>query len=136
MRFDHTIYLNVPFHDLDPMMVVWHGNYFKYFDRARFALFEMAGINLYHYMTDHQFVFPITRTSAKHILPLRPNDKISCKATVLEAHNKIAMAFEIRRQSTGELCTRGTSEQLAVKLPDMELEFEIPSDIRNALGFD
>ena len=22
----------VPFHDLDPMQIMWHGNYLKYFD--------------------------------------------------------------------------------------------------------
>ena len=39
----HEIRLSVPFHDLDPMDVVWHGNYLKYFDMARFALFREAG---------------------------------------------------------------------------------------------
>ncbi len=39
--------LTVPFHDLDPMRVVWHGNYLKYFDIARFALFRKAGVEAY-----------------------------------------------------------------------------------------
>jgi len=38
------IRLTVPFHDLDPMNMVWHGNYLKYFDVARFALFDKCGI--------------------------------------------------------------------------------------------
>jgi acyl-CoA thioester hydrolase len=125
----------VPFHDLDPMMVVWHGNYLKYFDQARFALFDAAGIDLYGYMMDRQFVFPVTRTSTKYIQPLRANDNFTCKATVTEARNKIAMEFEIRRSDDGTLCARATSEQLAVKMPDMALEFEIPIDIQKAFGF-
>ena len=28
------------FHDCDPMQVVWHGNYFKYFEIARCALLQ------------------------------------------------------------------------------------------------
>lgn len=134
MAFSFEINLSVPFHDLDPMMIVWHGNYFKYFDKARFALFDAAGIDLYRYMVDRQIVFPITRTSTKHIQPLRANNKFSCKATVTEARNKIAIDFEIRIIN-GDLCTRGKSEQLAVKLPDMDLEFEIPADIQRAFGF-
>ena len=51
--------LSVPFHDLDPMHLVWHGNYLKYFDVARFALFKDAGIDLYMYSVDHQYIFPI-----------------------------------------------------------------------------
>ncbi len=134
MAFSYEIDLSVPFHDLDPMMVVWHGNYLKYFDKARFALFEAAGIDLYSYMVDKQFVFPITRTSTKYIQPLRANDKFTCKATVIEARNKIALDFEIRRIN-GELCARGNSEQLAVRMPHMALEFEIPDDIQKAFGF-
>ncbi len=134
MSFSTQINLNVPFHDLDPMMIVWHGNYMKYFDRARFALFDAAGIDLYSYMVDKKYVFPITRTSTKHIQPLRAKEEFVCKATVTEARNKIAIDFEIRR-SGGELCARGKSEQLAVRLPEMALEFEIPLDIQNAFGF-
>ncbi len=134
MGFSIEVDGSVPFYDLDPMMVVWHGNYFKYFDRARFAVFDAAGVNLYGYMMDKQFVFPITRTSTKYIQPLRANDTYTCKVTVTEARNKIAMEFELRR-GDGALCARASSEQLAVKLPDMGLEFEIPDDIQRAFGF-
>lgn len=130
-----AVRLKVPFHDLDPLHVVWHGNYLKYFDVARFALFEEAGIDLYRYSLDHRIIFPITRFSMKHIVALRHNDKFTCRAVVTEARYKIAMAFEIRRDSDGAVCTRAKSEQLAVKLPDMEMQFEIPADVCSALGF-
>jgi len=129
------IKLKVPFHDLDPLHVVWHGNYLKYFDIARFALFEKVGIDLYRYSLDHQIIFPISRLSMKHIAALRHNDEFTCRATVTEARYKIAMAFEIRRDRDGTICARAKSEQLAVKLPDMEMQFDIPQDITEALGF-
>lgn len=135
MAYSFEISFQVPFHDLDPMRIVWHGNYFKYFDKARFALFDAAGIDLYWYMTEKQIAFPITRTATKHIAPLLPKDQAVCKATVTEAQYKIAMEFEIRRLKDRQLCVRGRSEQLAVKFPDMELEFEIPHEIQRALGF-
>lgn len=136
MPASFEIKLTVPFHDLDPMQVVWHGNYFKYFDQARFGLFANAGIDLYQYQVEKQFLFPITKNAVKHIAPLGPNDEFTCRATVTEARYKIAIAFEIRLAATGKLCARCTSEQVAVKTPSMELEFEIPKDIREALGFD
>jgi acyl-CoA thioester hydrolase len=135
MAASYDIEMKVPFHDLDPMQVVWHGNYFKYFDVVRFGLFKSVGIDLYDYLTDRQLVFPLTRSSIKHIVPLRFDDPFICRATVTEARYKIAMNFEIRRPGSGEVCTRGTGEQVAVKLPDMALEFEIPSEITRALGF-
>jgi len=128
--------MKVPFHHLDPLQVVWHGNYFKYFDRVRFGLFENAGIDLYRYQVENRYLFPLTKNTIKHIAPLGRNAEFICRATVTEARYKIVMAFEIRLAETGKLCTRCTSEQVAIKTPAMELDYMIPADIREALGFD
>ena len=125
--------LKVPFHDLDPLNVVWHGNYLKYFDIARFGLFSEAGIDLYRYSLEKKYIFPLTKTSTKYISPLRHNDDFFCTATLLESTVKIVIGFEIRKVSDNVVCTRGTSDQVAVKIPEMEIMFEIPQDIRKAL---
>jgi acyl-CoA thioester hydrolase len=127
--------MRVAFSDLDPMHVVWHGNYLKYFDAARFALFDKWGVDLYRYTLEKKIAFPVTRQSTKHVIALRHKDTFLCKATVTEAEYKIGMQFEIRKESNGELCTRGSSEQVAVQVPEMELLFAVPDDIRMALGF-
>ncbi len=129
------VHLSVPFHDLDPMHIVWHGNYMKYFDVARFALFDQCGIDLYEYSRDSLIIFPIIKTSTKHIIALRNKDKFIVTAAILEAKAKIIIDFQIRRSETGVICTKGRSEQVAVKLPEMEMLFEIPDNIRQALGF-
>ncbi len=126
--------LTIPFHDLDPMQIVWHGNYLKYFDMARFGLFHEAGVDLYSVYEENQYIFPITKTSAKHILPLRYGDEIVCKATLVEARIKIVLDFEIRLAESGMVCTRGRGEQVAVKIPEMETLFQIPGLVREALG--
>jgi acyl-CoA thioester hydrolase len=125
----------VPFHDLDPLQIVWHGNYLKYFDIARFGLFKQAGLDLYRYFLTRQLIFPVTRSSAKHIVPLRYDDAFVCRAIVTEAVYKIAMSFEIRLAENGQICTRGKSEQVAVKMPEMEMQFEVPGDVTAALGY-
>lgn len=127
--------MKVAFHDLDPLQIVWHGNYLKYFDVARFGLFQSVGIDLYAYMLEEKIVFPVTRSAVKHIVPLRPFDTFVCKASVTEAQYKIGLRFEIRKDSGNTLCAKGTSEQLAVRLPEMEMEFAIPDHVRIALGF-
>ncbi len=130
------INLAVPFHDLDPLQVVWHGNYLKYFDIARFSLLKSCGVDLHEYSLVNQIIFPITRSSTKYIVPLRYQDEFICRAVVTEARYKIALNFEIRLARNGTICTKGNSEQVAVKMPGMELLFEIPLDIRKALGAD
>ena len=127
--------LRVPFHDLDPLHIVWHGNYLKYFDIARFELFKNAGIDLYAYYQRTGYLFPVIKTSTKFIVPLKYGDVFRCRATVREASIKIVTDFAIRRVQDREICARGRGEQVALKPPDMEMEFEIPTDIRTALGF-
>ena len=132
MHFDAP--MQVPFHDVDPMHIVWHGHYLKYFDIARFGLFNSVGIDLWEYYEKHGYLFPITKTSTKHILPLRYRDKFTCRATLVQARAKITIDFEIRVPGRNEIHTKGRSDQVAVKYPEMEMMFEIPEDLQRALG--
>jgi acyl-CoA thioester hydrolase len=127
--------IKVPFYDLDPMQIVWHANYLNYFEIARAALFENNGIDLYTFAEKYQLIFPIIKTSTKHVLPLRHNDEIICKATIVDAYVKLIVDFEIRRAKDGKICTRGRTEQVAVKIPGMEMLFSMPEEIRRAFGF-
>ena len=126
--------LIVPFHDCDPIQVVWHGNYFKCFDVARFELFHQCGVDLYEYYQKSRYLFPLTKTSTKYISPLRHKDEFTCSAFVIDARIKIVLDFEIRLTSDGRVCAKARSEQVAVKMPDMELMLQIPDDVRKAFG--
>jgi acyl-CoA thioester hydrolase len=125
--------ISVPFFDLDPMQIVWHGNYLNYFEIARAALFEHHGVDLYSYYEREKIIFPIIRTATKHIFPLKHRDEIIVKATLVDAHSKLVVDFEIRRVDNGSVCARGRTEQVAVKTPEMETLFSLPEDIRRLL---
>jgi len=127
--------IHVPFFDLDPMQIVWHANYLNYFEIARAALFENNGVDLYTFYEKQRLIFPIIKTSTKHILPLRHRDEIICKATLVDANIKLVVDFEIRKVNDGKVCTRGRTEQVTVKVPEMETIFSIPEEIRSAFGF-
>ena len=125
--------LDVPFCDLDPMQVVWHGNYFRYFERGRQALLDAAGLDLYRIHGDEGYLFPVVRSAVKHIRPLRLRDRFECVARLLEARNKLVIDFELRLLPGGELCARGRTEQVAVRAESGQLEYRIPEAIRRAL---
>jgi Predicted thioesterase len=129
-----TIRLKVPFHDVDALGVVWHGNYLKYFEVAREALFEKCGIDTAAYHRQTGVIFPIIRSSIKHIRPLTFQQEFLCTASVREAKRKIVLDFEISLPADGAVCTRGSTEQVAVHAPTMRLELRIPEDIGRALG--
>lgn len=133
--YSFEMHQRVQFYDLDPMQIVWHGNYLNYFENARVALLAHLGVDLFEFYEKAQCLFPIIKTATKHIYPLRYGDEFICKATLVEGKMKIIVDFEIRLKSDGKLCTKGRTEQVAVKAPEMEIMFTIPVEIRKALGF-
>lgn len=132
-RRSATVRLTIPFCDADPMQVVWHGNYFKYFDAARDRMLCDAGIDLYRSLERWGVVFPVTRTQTKHIRPLRVRDEVDCTAILVECECRLVVDFEVRNVATGELCAKARTEQAAVRLPEGMLELRLPQDMRRAL---
>ncbi len=131
--FSNVIELRVPFYHLDPLQVVWHGNYFKYFEEARFALFDKIGIDLHSYYEKTGIIFPITKTEVKHIRSLRNGDRFLCKASLRQGDYKIVIDFEIKLKDQNKVYTRGRSEQVAVMASSGEVSYKLPDDIRSAL---
>ncbi len=132
-RISTRIRLRVPFYHIDMMQVVWNGHYLKYFEEARQAFFRERGVDLLQVVEDRDYVFPVIRSTVKHIHPLRLDDEFICEATLREARVKIVLDFEIRLVKDRTLCARGRSEQAALKVKEMEMLFKIPEDIRAAL---
>jgi acyl-CoA thioester hydrolase len=128
-----SVRLKVPYYDVDMMQIVWHGHYLKYFDVARQALFRERGVDLHRYMEEKGYAFPIVRCIIKHISPLRFDDEFVCTAVLKEATVKIVLDFEIKLISNYKVCTRGRSEQVALRVPEMEMAFLIPEEIKKAL---
>ena len=50
--------IQIPFHDVDAMGIVWHGHYLKYFEIARCALLDSIGYN-YAQMAESGYAWPI-----------------------------------------------------------------------------
>ncbi len=132
-----TVRLQVPFHDLDPMQVVWHGNYFKYFGQARLALFQQAGLaHLYKPDPDAEWLYPVVRSEVKHVRPLRLLDEFSVTALLKEAKYKIVIDFEVRLAADDKICTRARTQQVAISGKDFALGFEIPAEVRRGFGLE
>ena len=128
-----SIRSKVPFFDVDPMHVVWHGHYLKYFEMARQAYADACGMDFYRYQLDKGYIFPIIKSSVKYIHPLRFGDDFMVKVALVEARVKVVMDFEIRLCHNEKLCARGRTEQVALCTPNMEMELAIPEDVQKLL---
>lgn len=119
------IVVKANFYDLDPMEVVWHGNYARYLEDARCALLDHIGYN-YSEMHDSGFSWPIVDMRIKYIRPIRFNQQVRVVAKLVEFENRIRIEYRIRDSSDGELLTKAQTTQVAVALDTQEMSFESP----------
>jgi acyl-CoA thioester hydrolase len=118
--------ITVEFYDLDPLKVVWHGNYFNYFEVGRRALLEKIGYS-YEEMEKSGYAFPVIEISAKYLGWLKFKDRARIKAILMEYENRLMIRYEIRNAQTGQLATKGSSTQLAFDIKNNESCFVCPS---------
>lgn len=117
--------IQAQFYDLDPMEVVWHGNYARYLEQARCALLDRIGYN-YPEMAASGFMCPIVDMQLKYVRPIRFAQTVVVTATLAEYENRIRIDYRIRDEKTGELLTKARTVQLAVNAKTGELSFESP----------
>lgn len=108
-----TVYHQVAFHEMDPMGVVWHGNYANYFELARSALLRELGLN-YISMAEMGHQWPVVKLQVKYIRPASLNQKLAITAELKDYTNSLTMAFTIRDADTNALITKGETMQMAV----------------------
>jgi acyl-CoA thioester hydrolase len=114
------------FYDLDPMQIVWHGNYTKFMEQARSALMDRIGYN-YEEMRQSDFAWPIVDLRIKYIKPVRWGEPIRVEATLIEYENRLKVDYKIHNVATGALLTKATTIQLAVRVSTEELSFVCPA---------
>jgi acyl-CoA thioester hydrolase len=127
-----SVDLEVPFQDLDPMQVVWHGNYFRYFESARAALLRKIDYD-YPQMQASRYMWPIVDTRVKFVRPLRYGQWIRVYAGLTEWENRLRIDYRICDLETGERMTRGHTIQCAVCAETLELQFVCPEALRRRI---
>lgn len=115
----------IEFYNLDPMQVVWHGNYINYFELGRRSLLEKIGYS-YNEMKDSGFSFPVVDISLKYLKPLKFKDRIRIKAVLMEYESCLRIKYEIYNAETGDTATRGVSTQMAYDIKKDESCFVCP----------
>ena len=130
-----SVPITVQFFHLDPMEVVWHGNYANFFEEARCALLNTIGYN-YTEMRQSGFAWPVVDMRTKFIRPARFGQRIVVTATLAEYENRLKIDYVVRDEATRGTMTKGHTIQVAVDARSGEMCFESPAilieKVRNA----
>ncbi|AKE53145.1 acyl-CoA thioesterase [Kangiella geojedonensis] len=125
-------FVEVPFFDLDPMHIVWHGNYVKYFEQARCELLRKIDYD-YPQMKASGFYWPIIDMRVKYIKPANFGEKLLCIATFKEFENRLKIDYLIQNAQTGEKLCKGYTVQVAVTTTDFEMQLVSPKILQQQL---
>jgi acyl-CoA thioester hydrolase len=127
------VVVRAQFYDLDPMNVVWHGNYARFLEQARCALLERIGYS-YVQMAESGFAWPIVDMRIKYVRPVRLGQEIVVSAALAESQNRLKIDYRIRDRSSGEVLTKAHTVQVAVCMRTGEMQFESPPALLDRLG--
>ncbi len=132
-RFTTEVELTIPFHDVDSMGVVWHGNYFRYFEIAREALLNQFNYG-YRQMKDSGYVWPVVDTRVKYRDSLTFEQRVRVQARVSEYENRLRIEYQIFDKETGKRMTTGYTIQVAVDAESREMCFVSPAVLFERMG--
>ena len=127
-----TTYLEVQFYDLDPMNIVWHGNYIKYLEQARCEMFNKIGYS-YMDMYNDGVMYPIAKMEMKFIKSATFGQKIVVKAILDSIEPSLDIRYEIKDSVTGEMLFKAKTMQIGVDFHSKTSIYEAPERFRKGI---
>lgn len=124
-----SVEMEAQFFDVDPMQIVWHGNYYKYVEIARNELMRNKGIDPWE-IAQSGYLFVVIESKCRHTFPLRYRDRFRVTAWIKDLDYRLNIGFEItnltqnRRAARGHtvLATLDAEGNLLLGTPDAILE--------------
>ncbi len=132
-RWWAEVEMQVQFFDLDPMQIVWHGNYVKYLEVARCALFDRIGYN-YEQMRASGYMWPIIEMNLRYAGPATFGQRLLLRAEIVEWENRLRIDYLILDAASGKRLNRATTTQVAVEIQSGEMCFVSPPILFEKLG--
>ena len=122
-----SVRLRVPFHDCDPLQIVWHGRYLQYFELARTELFSARRLDVpdFHELGLRMVVSDVR---CRYMHPLTYGDEAEITATAVALRPRLRISYSVQNLTKKRKSARGHCE-LAVTDPDGRLYAETPDAI-------
>ena len=119
MKIEAETYITVQFFDLDPMNVVWHGNYIKYLETARCDLLAKIGYD-YTDMARECVAYPVATMDLKFMKPCKFNQKLKVISSLEEIEPCLIIKYTIFDAQTNEKMFKAKSMQIRVDINTKE----------------
>ncbi len=100
-----SVQIKVRYSETDQMGVVYHGNYFPWFDLARFEILNQCGINVKE-LEAQGILMPIYEVQCKYKAPAKFDDQLIIEAEAdVSISNRLVIAFKVIREEDDMVLT-------------------------------
>lgn len=130
-RLSASIEARIPFHDCDPLFVVWHGRYFEYMALARAELMRTVDLDVPEVRALGYRMY-VTDVRCRYMFPMHYGDMVRITATLLSAAPLVKVSYDLHN-ITHDRRTARASTTLAVIDAEGKLITETPPAIRARL---
>lgn len=120
------------YQDADPAGVVWHGNYFHYFDAARVALLDRMDYG-YREMESSGYLWPIVDTRVRYLASATYDQIITVEASLVEFEYRLKIGYAVT-DSKGECITEAYTVQVPLNAATGEMCLGAPQPLLDRLA--
>lgn len=118
--------IKIKFNEVDPLGIVWHGHYIRFFEDGRESFGEQHGLA---YMDIYRkgYVAPIVKINCDYKKSLEYGDRITIETTYVNSPAaKIIFNYKIVLNKTGETIAEGNSVQVFLDNEQRQLQLTPP----------
>jgi acyl-CoA thioester hydrolase len=112
-----SVEIEIPFHDVDSFNVVWHGNYYKYFEIARTAVLRSISYDIPE-MIESGYGWPVIESHCRYINALIYGMKICVVATIVEYEHRLKIDYKIIDSHSEKRLAKGYTTHAAINMND------------------
>jgi acyl-CoA thioester hydrolase len=112
MMLSELTKINVRFHEVDSLRIVWHGHYLKYFEDGREAFGRKYGIG-YMDVFNVGLMTPLVKISCEYKRPVKYEDSVMLETRFINTGAaKVIFEFSLYNEDTKEIYAIGESTQI------------------------
>ncbi|MEE3350031.1 MAG: acyl-CoA thioesterase [Candidatus Gastranaerophilaceae bacterium] len=130
--FKSTYEVKVPFEDLDPMDIVWHGNYMRYMEQARCDLLNKIKYT-YTNMKAERIAYPVVKMKVKYIKPAKFEDILTVETELISIEPSLDINYKIYNKQTGDKIFEGTTMQIRIDIETQKSIYTAPEKFIQAV---
>jgi acyl-CoA thioester hydrolase len=112
--------IELRYSDSDQMGVVYHANYFTFFEQSRTGFLKELGVDYYD-LEANGYIFPVRDVNCTYLKSIRLGEEVYCE-TMLVEQSKVKLVFgHVIKNNEGEIKAKGNTCIICVRKEDFRI---------------